>query len=149
MFAAFAVIAICLIPPVSGPVAAGYAPIGQYEGHWGIDYAAEAGEAVRAPASGSITFAGSVAGMTTLTIEPVPGYKVSLSYLSEIYVSRGAAVRRGQVVGRAGNPHGSPGVHMSTRISGSYVDPASLLGCRETDITRALWLVTPPRIYPR
>jgi murein DD-endopeptidase MepM/ murein hydrolase activator NlpD len=104
---------------------------------------------VRAPAAGRVTFAGSVAGMRTLTIEPVPGFKVSLSYLDEVLVSVGARVTRGAVVARAGAPHGTPGVHMSTRIDGVYVDPASQLGCQDTDITRALRLVTPPRPYPR
>jgi murein DD-endopeptidase MepM/ murein hydrolase activator NlpD len=86
MFAVFAIAAVCLSPPVDGPVIAGYAPVGQYAGHWGVDYAAEVGEAVRAPASGTVTFAGSVAGMRTVTIEPVDGFKVSLSYLSGIEV---------------------------------------------------------------
>ena len=84
MLLAFALSAVCLMAPVDGPVVAEYAPVGFYGGHWGIDYAAAAGSQVRAPASGRITFAGSVAGMRSVTIEPVPGFKVSLSYLSEI-----------------------------------------------------------------
>lgn len=149
MFAVFAIAAVCLSPPVSGPVVASYGPIGQYGGHWGIDYAADVGEPLRAPTSGRVTFAGSVAGMRTITIEPVPGFKVSLSYLSQIQASAGEYVGRGQTVGRAGAPHGVPGAHLSTRINGRYVDPASQLGCHDTDISRALRLVTPPQPYPR
>jgi murein DD-endopeptidase MepM/ murein hydrolase activator NlpD len=96
-----------------------------------------------------VTFAGSVAGMRTVTIEPVPGFKVSVSYLSEIVVETGQTVEWGQIVGRSGSPHGVQGVHLSTRIDGRYVDPEHQLGCRETDITRALRLVTPPAPYPR
>lgn len=149
MLVVLAIATVCLSPPVDGPVIAGYAPTGQYSGHWGVDYAAQVGEAVRAPASGRVTFAGSVAGMRTVTIEPVSGLKVSLSYLSSVGVRSGSQVSRGSVVGTAGAPHGTPGVHLSTRINGEYVDPAGQLRCRDTDISRALRLVTPPRPYPR
>jgi septal ring factor EnvC (AmiA/AmiB activator) len=149
MIVAFAIAAICLSAPVSGPVTAGFAPEGEYAGHWGVDYGASLGEEVRSPVSGSVTFAGSVAGMRTVTIEPVTGIKVSVSYLSEIRVTTGERVRRGEVVGLAGSPHGTPGVHMSTRIDGRYVDPRNLLGCAHTDISRALRLVTPPQSPPR
>ena len=149
MIVVFAIAAVCLSPPVDGPVVAGYAPTGQYSGHFGVDFAADVGEKVGAPVSGTVTFAGSVAGMQTVTIEPVSGFKVSLSYLSEVLVASGTSVSRGSIVGLAGMPHGTPGVHLSTRIDGAYVDPATQLGCRDTDITRALRLVTPPEPYPR
>lgn len=149
MIVAFAIAAVCLSPPVDGPVVERFAPTGQYSGHWGVDYAANVDEVVRAPAAGQVTFAGSVAGMRTVTIEPVPGFKVSLSYLSTASVSSGQHVSRGDMVGRAGTPHGVAGVHMSTRIDGRYVDPAGQMGCQKTDITRALRLVTPPPSYAR
>jgi murein DD-endopeptidase MepM/ murein hydrolase activator NlpD len=149
MLAGLVLSAVCLVAPVNGPVVQGYSPIGAYAGHWGIDYAVPLGTAVAAPAGGRVTFAGSVAGMLTVTIEPVLGLKVSVSYLSRITVAAGDTVERGERVGLAGAPHGTPGVHLSTRIAGHYVDPASQLGCRRTDITRALRLVTPPGPYPR
>jgi hypothetical protein len=149
MFVFLAIAAVCVTPPVSGPVVAGYSPSGQYAGHWGVDYEADLGDPVRAPTSGVVTFAGSVAGMNTITIEPVPGFKVSVSYLSTVEVRRGAAVARGQVIATSGAPHGTPGVHMSTRINGTYVNPSRFLGCQETDISRALRLVTPPSPYSR
>ncbi len=141
--------AVCLMAPVDGPIGESYAPAGSYAGHWGVDYAASAGTAVGAPADGKVTFAGSVAGMRSVTIEPVPGFKVSVSYLSVVGVSAGESVRRGQKVGESGSPHGRDGVHLSTRIDGAYVDPETQLGCRETDISRALRLVQPPGPYPR
>lgn len=149
MFIGLAVAAVCLTTPVNGPVGAGYSPAGTYAGHWGVDYRAQVGDPVVAPASGKVTFAGTVAGMQTITIQPLPGLKVSLSYLSEIHVTAGRWVARGSPLGRAGSPHGLPGVHMSLRIDGRYVDPSSHMGCHDTDITRALRLVTPPRPYPR
>lgn len=141
--------AVCLVPPVDGPIVNDYAPSGAYSGHWGIDYAAPLASELSAPVTGRVTFAGSVAGMRTLTIEPLPGFKVSLSYLATVLVSAGDWVRSGDLVATAGSPHGTPGVHMSTRINGAYVDPVGQLGCRHTEISRALRLVTPPQPYPR
>lgn len=149
MLVAFAIATVCLTAPVSGPMVAGYSPIGQYGGHWGVDFSAEVGDTVRAPVSGLVTFAGSVAGTKSVTIQPVPGFKVSVSYLSEIRVSAGGRVDRGRVLGAAGIEGGVPGVHLSTRINGRYTDPKRQLGCETTDITRALRLVTPPQPYPR
>jgi len=149
MLVGFVLGAVCLIAPVDGPIVEQYAPIGSYGGHWGIDYGVPQGTPVRAPASGLVTFAGSVAGMRSVTIEPVPDFKVSLSYLSAISVRSGEVVDGGEIVGRAGAPHGVEGVHLSTRIAGRYVDPETQFGCRSTDITRALRLVTPPAPYPR
>lgn len=149
MIIQLALAAVCLMAPVEGPVVAGYAPIGSYGGHWGVDFFAPVGAPVRAPASGEVTFAGTVAGMMSVTIEPVPAFKVSVSYLSDLSARFGQQVTRGAIIGTAGTPHGRPGVHLSTRIGGSYVDPRSRLGCRPTDISRALRLVTPPSPYPR
>ena len=149
MFGALAIATICLLPPVNGPVIADYSPGSDYGGHWGVDYGAVLQEPVFAPVSGVVTFAGSVAGMRSVTIQPVVGFKVSVSYLSEIDVSAGDYVRRGLRIGRVGVEDGVSGVHLSTRIGGRYVDPATQMGCRSTEITRALRLVTPPQPYPR
>lgn len=149
MLIAFAIATVCLTAPVAGPIVAGYSPSGQYGGHWGVDFAAEVGEAVYAPVSGMVTFAGSVAGMKSVTIQPVSGFKVSVSYLFEVRVSEGVRIDRGRVLGIAGVEDGVPGVHLSTRINGRYTDPEPQLGCRSTEITRALRLVTPPQPYPR
>ena len=149
MLVQIALAAVCLMAPVEGPVIAGFNPIGDYAGHWGLDFGVPVGTRVRAPASGRVTFAGSVAGMLSVTIEPVVGYKVSVSYLSDLAVRAGQHVARGQTIGTAGSPHGSPGAHLSIRIDGRYVDPRARLGCVFTDISRALRLVTPPAPYPR
>jgi len=149
MLGIFAIAAMCLVPPVDGPVIESYSPSGRYGGHWGVDYQANLGDPVYAPASGIVTFAGSVAGMQTITIQPVTGFKVSISYLSGIDVSAGRYVRRGLRIGWAGVEDGVPSVHLSTRIGGRYVDPATQMGCRSPEITRALRLVTPPQPYPR
>ena len=145
----FAFALICLVPPVDGEIVAPFAPTGQYAGHWGVDFSSEPYAVVSAPASGIVTFAGSVAGMRTVTIEPVAGLRVSMSYLSLVGAVSGRWVRRGEAIGFAGFPHGRAGVHMSTRVDGVYVDPEDHMVCTRTDITRALRLVTPPQPYPR
>jgi murein DD-endopeptidase MepM/ murein hydrolase activator NlpD len=149
VFFAAVALTICLGNPVPGPVIAPFAPVGQYGGHWGVDFAASFGDAVVAPITGTVTFAGSVAGMNTVTIQPAPGVKVSVSYLSSIAVVTGEVVARGDLIGNAGLAHGTSGVHLSVRIDDVYVDPAGLFSCQPTDITRALRLVTPPQPYPR
>ncbi|MGA7271093.1 MAG: M23 family metallopeptidase [Acidimicrobiia bacterium] len=133
----------CLLPPVPGAVVAGFAPQGGYGGHWGIDLAAIEGAGVRAPLSGVVSFAGSVAGMQTVTVKSGE-VKVSLSYLSAVASSTGERVARGQVVGRSGRAHGRGAVHMSVRINDSYTDPAPLLACRWGPISDALRLVPYP-----
>lgn len=149
MLFALVTAAICLVAPIKGTVTEPFAPSGLYSGHWGLDFAAELGEEVRAPVTGTVRFAGSVAGMKSVTIQPVGGFKVSISYLATVGVGKGAFVQSGSVIGTAGLEKGSSSVHMSTRIGGRYVDPAGQMGCRDTDISRALRLVTPPQPYPR
>ena len=54
MLLAFALSAVCLMAPVDGPVVAGYAPVGLYGGHWGLDYASAPGTRYgRRPRAGS------------------------------------------------------------------------------------------------
>lgn len=133
----------CLFPPVPGAVVRGFAPQGQYGGHWGIDLAAKEGSDVRSPLSGAVSFAGSVAGMTTITV--VSGdLKVSVSYLAAVAPSRGERVEQGDVIGTSGRAHGVAAVHLSVRVDGEYVDPSPFLACRWGPISNALRLVPYP-----
>ncbi len=102
--------------------------------HRGIDVAGDAGESVRAPASGVVSFAGVVPSSgRTVTIQ-LDGYAVSLTHLGEIGVEKGATVSEGDAVGIAGGSGDvewpAPYVHLGVRISSAadgYVDPATLL----------------------
>jgi murein DD-endopeptidase MepM/ murein hydrolase activator NlpD len=92
--------------PVDGPVlkpfslgedayAAGY--------HRGVDLAAPAGSPIRAPASGTVTFAGVVPdGGRTITIATPDGFAVTLVHLGSFAAARGAAVAEGSVVATVG-----------------------------------------------
>ena len=111
-----------------------YAP-GQ---HRGIDVAAAPGTPVRAPAAGTVTFAGSVPthgrGVTILTAD---GYSVTLFHLESVDVAKGDVVDEGAAVGTMGSSgeaeHSVPTVHLGIRVADrqdGYVDPIGLLPAR-------------------
>lgn len=108
-------------------------------GHRGIDVAAPAGTPVRASADGVVTFAGSVAGNRSVTVDHGSELLTTYSFLDEIAVKRNDEVTLGTVVGTVGSGH--PGsslprhVHLSARRSGVYFDPIELyLGSSYADL---------------
>ena len=132
------------VKPVPGPEVAGFAPIGRYAGHWGVDYQAAPGSSVGAVADGTVSFAGQVAGRTSVSIDHGRGWVSTVSYLSAEDVARGERVRRGEVVATSGRAHGASSVHLSVRVAGEYVDPQWLFSCRLGNIPDALSLVPVP-----
>jgi hypothetical protein len=124
--------------PASGPVLRPFSfggdpyAAGQ---HRGIDVAGEAGAAVRAPVSGTVTFAGSVpGGGKTIAIRTLDGvYSVTLLHLGSIAVARGAQLAEGATIGTIG-PSGDvdqePYVYLGVRVASDpqgYVDPLLFL----------------------
>jgi hypothetical protein len=108
--------------------------------HRGVDVAGPDGSGVRAPASGVISFAGSLPtygrGVTILTAD---GYAVTLVHLGTIGVAKGDTVSEGATVGTmgtSGTPEQSvPSVHLGIRRASEeegYVDPLGLLPPRAT-----------------
>lgn len=100
-------------------------------GHRGIDIAAPFGAAIRAPADGTVSFAGTVAGSLFISIDHPGGIRTSYSWVSVISVKKGAALKAGAIIGGTGQGHpGSerPHLHFSTRLDGTYIDPMLLLG---------------------
>jgi murein DD-endopeptidase MepM/ murein hydrolase activator NlpD len=99
-------------------------------GHRGIDVAAPADTPVRASATGIVSFAGSVAGNRTVTIDHGGGLLTTYSFLGALRTTKGTPVERGEVVGTVGAAHpGSslpPHVHLSARQDGFYFDPLAL-----------------------
>jgi MYXO-CTERM domain-containing protein len=110
--------------------------------HRGVDIGADAaGEAVVAPAGGTVSFAGFVpTNGKTVTIETADGYSVTLTHLGSIAVTKGATVAEQDAVGTIG-PSGTPEVdepyvHLGIRITADpngYVDPLGLLPPASTD----------------
>lgn len=126
--------------PVQGPVLQPFAydeahpyAAGQ---HRGVDIGADsAGQNVVAPATGTISFAGSVpTSGESITIQTADGYSVTLTHLGSILVAKGGAVAEHDVVGTIG-PSGAPEfdqpyVHLGVRTTSDpngYLDPLSFL----------------------
>ena len=98
-------------------------------GHRGVDLSAKAGEAVLAAASGTVVFAGSIAGKPVVSIDHG---SVRTTYEPVITtLSVGKRVALGQVIGVLGTGGHCPGcLHWGLREGKSYLDPLLLLGGR-------------------
>src|SRR2546430_9656177 len=141
----FAVVLLCVLAlpasarawtwPVDGPVLRPFVfdPAHPYAGgqHRGIDIGAAEGTPVRAPADGTVTFAGSVpGGGKTIAIETPFGYSATLLHLGSLARSRGAPVTEGAIVGTTG---AESFVYFGLRVAGNpqgYVDPLLFLPAR-------------------
>lgn len=126
--------------PVDGPVLQPFSfdPNDPYAGgqHRGVDIgAASTGSDVLAPASGTVSYAGTLpTNGITVTIATGDGYVVTLTHLGSRSVARGDTVVEGDSIGSVG-PSGTPEVdgpylHLGIRVvddSNGYLDPLSLL----------------------
>lgn len=137
-----------VVLPVDGPVTRFFIrPAERWSrGHRGVDLAAGPGTPVRSPVTGTVEFAGPVAGRTVLTVVRSDGLRCSLEPLADV-AEVGTPVAAGDVVGvvagavvaGTGAADGTPGtggtahcgpspcVHWGARRDGDYVDPLSLL----------------------
>lgn len=122
-------------PPLSGWLVASFdAPPDQpyAAGHRGLDIAVTHDAHVLAPASGTVSFAGRVAGNLTVSVDHGGDLVTTYSYLDDVHVTSGSSVVTGSSLGKVGNGHGGihPGferhLHMSARRSGVYFDPMEL-----------------------
>jgi hypothetical protein len=125
--------------PVHGPVLETFSfdPAHPYAAgqHRGIAIGADGGSPVVAPASGVVSFAGSVptSGLA-VTIQTADGLAVSLTQLGTLRVARGARLVEGAPVGTVG-PSGTPEfsvpyVHLGIRTASNdqgYLDPLGFL----------------------
>ncbi len=118
-------------PPVDAPVTDPFrppeSPYGP--GNRGIEYDTEPGDVVRAAASGTVEFAGAVAGTLHVTIGHGGGLLSSYSYLQRISVRVGAEIARGAVIGIAGER-----LHFSVRLGEDYTDPDAFIGVRRVRV---------------
>lgn len=122
--------------PVPGPVVATWdPPATRYSaGHRGVDLAARPGERVSAMGDGVVGWAGIVAGTAWISADHPGGIRTTVGPMATVAVTRGQPVTRGQVLGTAaGRAHAGAeakvdGLHVSARVDGEYVDPASLVG---------------------
>ena len=112
-------------PPVDAPVVDPFrAPASRFgAGNRGLAYDLAPGTAVRASASGTVVFAGLVAGTRHVTVLHEDGIRTSYSFLEGIEVRRGDRVDAGAALGRGG-----AGFHFGARVGTEYIDPAALFG---------------------
>ncbi|HSL66275.1 MAG TPA: peptidoglycan-binding protein [Gaiellaceae bacterium] len=120
-----------LAPPVASLPTDGFGPRGN-RFHTGLDYPADAGTPVSAPAAGRVTYAGWLPGGwgNVVAVAVGSGARVMLAHLSRVDVEVGAEVGQGAtlgLVGATGNATG-PHVHLELRVRGAAVDPLSALG---------------------
>ena len=98
-------------------------------GNRGVEYDTDPGQVVWAAASGTVVFAGAVAGTLHVTVDHGGGVVSSYSYLQRISVRDGTYVNQGAVIGIAGER-----LHFGVRVDGNYTDPAGFLGVRRVTV---------------
>ncbi|MBT2499741.1 M23 family metallopeptidase [Agromyces sp. ISL-38] len=118
------------VPPPIRVVSPFRAPPTPYAaGHRGIDLEAAAGAVVTAPAAGTVSFAGTVAGRGVVAIDHGDGV-VSAIEPVEALVGAGTSVTAGDSIGTvaSGGHCASECVHFGVRVHGEYVSPFLFLG---------------------
>jgi len=124
------------ISPVNGPITGVYGSQRVYNGvpgspHYGIDYAAPTGTLVAAPAPGRVIFAHPDLFYSggTLIIDHGFGLSSTFLHLSEILVTKGDEVARGESVAKVGATGRATGPHLDWRMNWRdvRVDPQLVL----------------------
>lgn len=100
------------------------------EFHGGLDIRAEKGTAVRAPAAGTVTFAGTqLESGVTVILDHGQDIRSVYGHLSRLAVKQGDRVERGGTIGMTGNTGRSSGPHLHYEIlvKGRPVNPRAYL----------------------
>jgi murein DD-endopeptidase MepM/ murein hydrolase activator NlpD len=129
------------IRPTGRPVAEGY--ISSYFGermdpfdgeeafHKGVDFAADAGAAVLAVATGIVTWAGPRTGYGELVeLSHGNGYVTRYAHNSRVLVKVGDTVERGQAIAEVGSTGRSTGPHVHFEVlrNGGQINPIAFVG---------------------
>jgi murein DD-endopeptidase MepM/ murein hydrolase activator NlpD len=103
--------------PVQGRLTQGYTST-----HHGLDFGVVVGTPVRSTIEGTVAFAGwSEAGYGNLVIVENGPYKTYYGHLSDIPVTVGQTVQKGEVIGLSGNTGKSSGPHVHYEIRRNHV----------------------------
>ena len=119
---------ISLIKPVSGTISSRFGSRSSVRSsaHTGLDIAAPTGTAIKAAASGTVTFSGYKGSYgNMIVISHGNGVQTYYGHCSKLYVSAGTQVSQGQTiaaVGSTGNSTG-PHLHLEIRVNGVAYNP--------------------------
>jgi murein DD-endopeptidase MepM/ murein hydrolase activator NlpD len=117
--------------PTSSPFGWRIHPIlGYRRFHAGLDFAADYGSTIRAADSGTVIFAGWYGGYgKAVIISHSKGITTLYGHTSELYVSEGQTVQKGQAIAAVGSTGLSTGphLHFEVRRNGTPIDPANYL----------------------
>lgn len=117
--------------PTSSPFGWRVHPIlGYRRFHSGQDFAASYGSTIRAADSGTVIFAGWYGGYgNAAIIDHGNGISTLYGHTSQLYVSEGQTVKRGQAIAAVGSTGLSTGphLHFEVRKNGTPVDPMNYL----------------------
>lgn len=117
--------------PVRGRIIAGYGAKTNGKQNDGINIAVPEGTPIKAADDGVVAYAGNeLKGYGNLVlVRHSNGYVSAYSHASELSVKRGDSIKRGQVVGKAGQTGdvSSPQLHFEIRKGSTPVDPMQFL----------------------
>lgn len=117
--------------PTSSPFGWRMHPVlGYRRFHAGLDFAASYGSTIRAADSGTVIFAGWYGGYgRAVIIDHGKGITTLYGHTSQLFVSEGQAVQRGQAIAAVGSTGLSTGphLHFEVRRNGTAVNPADYL----------------------
>ncbi|WP_460207184.1 murein hydrolase activator EnvC family protein [Scytonema sp. NUACC21] len=121
--------------PSSGPTSSPFGwrvhpVLGYRRFHAGLDFAASYGSTIRAADSGTVIFAGWYGGYgKAVIVNHGKGITTLYGHSSELYVSEGQTVERGQAIAAVGSTGLSTGphLHFEVRRNGTPVDPLNFL----------------------
>lgn len=129
---AYVDIGISLIKPITGTISSKFGSISSVRNgaHTGLDIAAPTGTAIKAAASGKVTYSGWKGGYNggygyLVVISHGNGVETYYGHCSKLYVSVGDEVSQGDkiaAVGSTGNSTG-PHMHLEVRVNGVAYNP--------------------------
>lgn len=117
--------------PVRGRISEGFGPKSTGGQNDGINIAVPQGTPIKAAEDGFVAYAGSeLKGYGNLVlVRHSNGYVTAYAHASELAVKKGETVKRGQVIGKAGQTGNvtSPQLHFEVRKGATPVDPTQYL----------------------
>lgn len=121
-------IGISLIRPVSGTITSRFGAGSNIRSsaHTGLDIATSRGTPFKAAAGGTVTFSGRKGSYgNMLVISHGNGVQTYYAHCNALYVSAGATVTQGQVIGEVGSTGNSTGphLHLEVRVNGVAYNP--------------------------